>query len=151
MLQMLEETDYSKGEEVKMIEIGRLCIKTAGRDAGGKCVVVDILDNNYVLIDGETRRRKCNIAHLEPLKDVVEIKKGASHEDVKTEFGKLGLKVKETKPKEKKEKPTKKRGKKKEKEKPEEKSKKKTEKKKVEKKEAKKESKKKKEVKGKKK
>ena len=57
-----------------MIEIGRLCIKTAGRDAGLKCIIVDILDDKFVLIDGETRRRKCNILHLEPLKDVVKIK-----------------------------------------------------------------------------
>ena len=88
-----------------MIEIGRLCVKTAGRDASLKCVVIDVLDKNYVLIDGETRRRKCNIMHLEPLKDVIKIKKNASHEDVKKEFEKIGLKARETKPKEKKEKP----------------------------------------------
>jgi len=90
-----------------MIEIGRLCMKTAGRDAGCKCVVVDILDDNYVLIDGETRRRKCNVLHLEPLKEVIEIKKGAPHDKVKAEFKKLKLEVRETKPKEKKERPKK--------------------------------------------
>jgi large subunit ribosomal protein L14e len=63
-----------------MIEIGRLCVKTAGRDAGLKCIIVDILDDKFVLIDGETRRRKCNILHLEPLKDVIKIKKNASHD-----------------------------------------------------------------------
>jgi len=95
--------------EGKMIEIGRLCVKLAGRDAGLKCVVVDILDDKFVLIDGETRRRKCNILHLEPLKDVIKIKKKASHEEVKKEFEKLGLKVWETKPKQKAERPRKKR------------------------------------------
>jgi large subunit ribosomal protein L14e len=111
-----------------MIEIGRLCLKTAGRDAGCKCVVVDILDERYVLIDGETRRRKCNILHLEPLSKVLKIEKGASHEVVKSEFKKMGLEARETKPKEKKERPRKIRKKKKEKtagEKKEEKSKKK--------------------------
>jgi large subunit ribosomal protein L14e len=98
-----------------MIEIGRLCLKTAGRDSGGKCVIIDIVDDKYVMIDGETRRRKCNVAHLEPLKEVVKISKGASHEDVKRAFKELGLKVKDTKPKEKKEKPLKQRGKKKKK------------------------------------
>ena len=92
-----------------MIEIGRLCVKLAGRDAGLKCVVVDILDDKFVLIDGETRRRKCNILHIEPLKDVLKIKKNASHEDIKKEFEKLGLKVMETKPKQKTERPRKKR------------------------------------------
>ena len=96
-----------------MIEIGRLCLKTSGRDAGCGCIIVDILDEHYVLIDGQTRRRKCNILHLEPLKDVIKIKKGASHEVVKVEFEKLGLEVRETKPKEKKERPKKVRKKKK--------------------------------------
>ena len=92
----------------KMMDIGRLCIKTAGRDAGLKCVIVDVLDNKFVLIDGETRRRKCNILHLEPLKDSIKVKKNASHEDIKKEFEKLGLKIRETKPKQKTEKPVKK-------------------------------------------
>lgn len=65
-----------------MIDIGRVCVKLAGRDAGKKCVVVDVIDDKYVLIDGETRRRKCNIMHLEPLDMTVEIGKGASHEAV---------------------------------------------------------------------
>ena len=50
-----------------MFEIGRLCVKIAGRDAGLKCLVVEVIDDNYVLIDGQTRRRKCNIKHLEPV------------------------------------------------------------------------------------
>jgi large subunit ribosomal protein L14e len=96
-----------------MIEVGRLCVKTAGRDAGGKCVIVDVLDNNFVTIDGNVRRRKCNVAHLEPLKDVIKISKGASHETVKKEFDKLKIPVWETKSKPKTEKPKRVRGKKK--------------------------------------
>ena len=92
-----------------MIEVGRLCIKIAGRDAGLKCVIVDVLDDKFVLIDGETRRRKCNILHLEPLKDTIKIKKNASHESIKKEFETLGLKVMETKPKPKTDRPRKKR------------------------------------------
>ncbi len=97
-----------------MIELGRLCLKIAGRDAGKHCIVVDLLDNNLVLIDGETRRRKCNIKHLEPLDKTIKIKKNASHDELKSEFKKLKLKVLETKPKPKTEKPKKLRGKKKE-------------------------------------
>jgi large subunit ribosomal protein L14e len=93
--------------EDKMIQIGRLCMKIAGRDAGQRCVVVDILDDKYVLIDGETRRRKCNLMHLEPLKDSINIKKNAAHEEIKTEFEKLGFNIRETKPKEKKDRPRK--------------------------------------------
>ena len=82
-----------------MIEIGRVCIKIAGRDAGRECTVIDILDNTFVLIDGNTRRRKCNIMHLEPTQKVIKIKKNASHDDVKKEFEKLGFETWETKPK----------------------------------------------------
>jgi len=110
-----------------MIEIGRLCVKIAGREAGRKCVVVDIIDKNYVLIDGLIRRKKCNITHLEPLDKKIDLKKNASHEEVVSEFKKLKIEVKETKKKEKKEKPRKIRSKKKVKiaEKPKEKTKKK--------------------------
>lgn len=82
-----------------MIEVGRLCMKIAGRDAGEKCVVVDIIDNCNVLIDGQTRRRKCNIKHLEPIEKVLKIKKGISHADIVKEFKKLGLEARETEPK----------------------------------------------------
>ena len=88
-----------------MFNIGRLCSKVAGRDAGRRCVVVDIVDNHTVLIDGETRRRKVNVMHLEPLQHVLDLKKSASHEDVKVAFEPLGLKVLETKPKTKGTKP----------------------------------------------
>jgi len=78
-----------------MFEIGRLCLKIAGRDAGLKCVVIDKLDDNYVLIDGQTRRRKCNIKHLEPLDKVLKVKKGLGHDDVLKELKKQGIEVKE--------------------------------------------------------
>lgn len=88
-----------------MMEIGRLCVKTAGRDARHKCVIVDTLDKNYVLIDGNVRRKKCNIAHLEPLDKVIKLKKGASHETVAAEFKKLKLPIWSTKPKPKTKRP----------------------------------------------
>ena len=82
-----------------MFEIGRLCIKIAGRDAGLKCVVVEEIDDLFVLVDGQTRRRKCNKKHLEPLKELIKIKKGAAHTEVVSEFKKLKLDIKETKAK----------------------------------------------------
>ncbi len=90
-----------------MIEIGRLCVKTAGRDSRRKCVIVDIVDDNFVLIDGDVRRKKCNIKHLEPLDKVIKIRKGASHDIVVSEFKKLKLPIWEKKSKEKKERPRK--------------------------------------------
>lgn len=85
-------------------DVGRLCVKIAGRDAGATCVVVDTLDAHTVLVDGQTRRRKCNTRHLEALPNVLPIKKGASHSDVEKEFKKLDLPVLNTKPKKKVEK-----------------------------------------------
>ncbi len=62
-----------------IFDVGRVCIKIAGRDARKKCVVVEVLDNNHVLIDGETRRRKCNVLHIEPLDLTVELESGADN------------------------------------------------------------------------
>ena len=81
-----------------MIEVGRICIKIAGRDAGKKCVIVDVLDKNTVLVDGETRRKKCNVLHLEPLAQVIKLEKGASKAVVAAEFEKLGMKARTSKP-----------------------------------------------------
>ncbi len=70
-----------------MFEVGRVCIKLAGRDAGMKCVVVEVLDGHMVLVDGETRRRKCNVKHLEPTDKMVKISSGASSDAVHKELG----------------------------------------------------------------
>ncbi len=88
-----------------MIEIGRLCVKLAGRDAGKKALIIDILDDKFVLIDGETRRRRCNILHLEPLTQVVKIKKNSSHEEVAEALKEIGVEARVTKPKPKTQKP----------------------------------------------
>ena len=95
-----------------VMEIGRLAIKTAGREAGKKCVIVDVIDNNYVLIDGDVRRKRCNITHLEPLGETIKIEKNASHDVIVSEFKKLGTEIKERTAKEKKDKPKKIRAKK---------------------------------------
>ena len=91
---------------MSLYEVGRLCVKLAGRDAGKRCVVVEQVDNQYVLVDGATRRRKVNINHLEPLAEMLDVKSG-SHADVKAAFGKIGVEVLETKKKESKERPKK--------------------------------------------
>lgn len=69
------------------IEIGRICVKITGREAGRKCVIVDIVDDNYVVITGPktvsgVKRRRCNINHLEVLDKKINIGKGASDEEV---------------------------------------------------------------------
>ena len=74
------------------IEVGRICVKLNGREAGQKCVIVDVIDKNFVLITGPkkvtgVRRRRTNVKHLEPTEDAVELKKGASDDDVSKAMG----------------------------------------------------------------
>ncbi len=83
---------------MSVYDIGRVCVKTMGREAGNYCVVVDIIDKNYIIIDGlKIRRRRVNYKHIEPLPELVEIKKGAKHEDVEAAIkkAKLDKKMKE--------------------------------------------------------
>lgn len=70
-----------------MIEIGRIVVKTAGREALRKAVVVDIIDKNYVLITGPPdlsgiKRRRANISHLESTDKKLDISRKATDEDV---------------------------------------------------------------------
>jgi len=82
-----------------MFEVGRLCMKTVGRDAGKKCLIIDVIDEHFVLIDGQTRRRKCNIKHLEPLNQTVQLTKNAPAPEVVRVLKEIGILVEEKKPK----------------------------------------------------
>lgn len=92
---------------MSLFDVGRLCLKIAGRDAGRKCVVVEKVDEHFVVIDGDVRRKKVNIKHLEPLNKKIELKNKASHAEVKSAFEKLGLAVWEKKSKKATERPKK--------------------------------------------
>ncbi len=77
---------------MSVYDIGRLCVKTMGREAGHYCVIVDIIDKNYLLIDGlKVRRRRVNYKHIEPIAETIEIKKGAKHEEVEAAIKKAKL------------------------------------------------------------
>jgi large subunit ribosomal protein L14e len=72
---------------VPAFEVGRICIKTAGRDTGKRCVVVDLMDKNFALVTGPksvtgVRRRRVNINHLKPLEEKLTIEKGATDEQI---------------------------------------------------------------------
>ncbi len=69
------------------VEIGRICQKVAGRETGKKCVVVDVMDKSFVLITGPkaltgVKRKRVNIGHIMALEDKLDIKRGASDEEV---------------------------------------------------------------------
>jgi large subunit ribosomal protein L14e len=71
------------------IEVGRICVKLAGRETGKKCVIIDVMDKSFVLITGPkkvtgVKRRRVNTNHVKPLQDKIEIPRGASDEEVNT-------------------------------------------------------------------
>ena len=68
-------------------DVGRVCVKTSGRDSGKRCVIVDQMDKNFVLVTGPkqvsgVRRRRVNVNHLKPLEEKITIEKGATDEQV---------------------------------------------------------------------
>jgi large subunit ribosomal protein L14e len=88
------------------IEVGRICVKVTGREAGKKCVITDVMDKSFILVTGPkkvtgVRRRRANINHVEPLQDKVEIKRAASDEEIAEVLksaGKLEMMTQEVKP-----------------------------------------------------
>ena len=77
------------------VEVGRICVKIAGREAGRKCIVVDVIDKNFALITGPkqltgVKRRRVNINHIEPTTEKIYIKRGASDEEVMEALEKAG-------------------------------------------------------------
>ena len=69
------------------MQVGRICVKTQGREAGKRCVIVEVIDESFVLVTGPkavsgVKRRRANVKHLQPLEDLLQISKGASEEEI---------------------------------------------------------------------
>jgi len=83
------------------LDVGRVCIKTVGREAGKYAAVVKKLTDekskdSFVLITGpklltDVKRRRCNVDHLEPTQHILEIKEDATDEEVIEAYKKAGL------------------------------------------------------------
>jgi large subunit ribosomal protein L14e len=74
---------------IPTFEVGRVCVKTAGRDVGKRCIIVDLMDKNFVLVTGPksisgVRRRRVNVNHLKPLEEKIRIDRGATDEQIAT-------------------------------------------------------------------
>jgi large subunit ribosomal protein L14e len=72
---------------VPAIEVGRICVKLTGREAGKKCIIVDVIDKSFILVTGPktvsgVKRRRANVNHIEPLRDKITIARGASDEEI---------------------------------------------------------------------
>lgn len=86
---------------VKVMDVGRVCYKTLGRNAGEKIVIVGSAKGNDVIVKGEGKLlQKCNIRHLFPTKETVKVKevsekeleerkKAVKKKEKKTEEGKV--------------------------------------------------------------
>jgi len=77
------------------VKIGRVCVKTRGREAGKKCVVVDVIDKSFILITGPreltgVKRRRANINHIRPLDWKIDIKKGVKDKEIVDVLKKTG-------------------------------------------------------------
>ncbi|MFX1474039.1 MAG: 50S ribosomal protein L14e [Promethearchaeota archaeon] len=67
--------------------VGRIVVKTHGREKGRRCVVVERIDKNFVLVTGPqeltgVRRRRANVDHITPTEHKVEIDSGADDKAV---------------------------------------------------------------------
>lgn len=87
-----------------LLELGRVCMKIAGREGGKYCVVVKPVDKgkkdkSFVFVTGPklltgVKRRKCNIEHLKATEYKLEISTDAADEQVISAYEKAGLVMK---------------------------------------------------------
>lgn len=78
-----------------MMNVGRVCTKLAGREAGKKCVIVEVVNKNFVVVTGPptltgVKRRRCNVKHFEPHETIIPIEKGASDEEIEKKIKEAG-------------------------------------------------------------
>lgn len=77
-------------------EVGRVCIKTVGREAGQYCAVIGKENQSFVMVTGPklltgVKRRRCNVFHLQPTEYVLGVKDNASDEDVIAAYEAAGI------------------------------------------------------------
>ncbi|PIN85818.1 MAG: 50S ribosomal protein L14e [Candidatus Diapherotrites archaeon CG11_big_fil_rev_8_21_14_0_20_37_9] len=65
------------------LDKGTVCIKTAGKEAGEKAVVLERPDETFAVIIGpRIKKRKCNISHLIPTGETIEVTKNITQKDL---------------------------------------------------------------------
>ena len=78
------------------VDVGTVGIKIVGREGGMICTVVKKLDKSFVMITGPrlvsgVKRRKCNIAHIEPTNYKLDITEDATDEQIIEAYKKAGI------------------------------------------------------------
>lgn len=79
-----------------MIEPGRIVLKIAGREAGKYAVILEKVNDNFVLITGPksvtgVKRRKCNVDHIEPTEHKLDIDSKADDTVIESSWKNSGL------------------------------------------------------------
>lgn len=70
------------------MDIGRVCLKVKGREQGERCVVLDVVDRNFVIVVGpNVKRRRVNMNHIRPLDEVVPLQRNATNEEAIAALG----------------------------------------------------------------
>lgn len=87
-----------------VLEVGCVCLKIAGREAGKYCAVIKPAgkskeEKSFVFVTGPklltgVKRRKCNIDHLKATEYKLVISEDATDEQVITAYEKAGLVIK---------------------------------------------------------
>jgi large subunit ribosomal protein L14e len=78
---------FKENKNMPAIEVGRICIKQAGRECCTRCVIVDVMDKSFVVVTGPkkltgVKRRRVNISHIMPIEEKIDITRGASDDEV---------------------------------------------------------------------
>lgn len=83
------------------LELGRVCMKISGREAGKYCVIIKPAgkgkeDKSFVFVTGPrlltgVKRRRANVDHLQPTEYKLELKEDAPDEEVIEAYEKAGL------------------------------------------------------------
>ena len=69
--------------ELVAIDIGRVCMKLQGREKGKKCVIIDVIDRNFVVVAGPgVKRRRVNMDHILALDETVNVQRDASDAEI---------------------------------------------------------------------
>ena len=72
---------------MRALEIGCVCVKTTGREAGNRAVVIEEVDDNFVIVQGpRVRKRKCNVLHLVPVGKKISVTKSMSQKDIEAKL-----------------------------------------------------------------
>jgi len=75
-----------------IMDVGRLCRITCGRNALDYCVILEKGKGNDVMIQGvSTKNKKINVKHLEPTPNEIKVKKTLSSDDIIKALNDAGL------------------------------------------------------------